>query len=195
MKGVIFKAFEKFVVAECGDEFFEELLAATPAAGDGVFVGPGTYPDAVLVALLQTAVERLGVPADELLRRLGRFSFGVLAAGLPGCMDGHRHPLTFLEGLERVIHREVRKLYPEAITPRIEVARTAAGARLRYESDRGLCALLVGLLEGACAAFEHEVVHTHDKCIHRGDACCEFELTFQPKEVPGGRRAAATQAR
>lgn len=195
MKGVIFKAFEKFVIANWGDAFFEELIDATPAAGRGAFVGPGTYPDEVLVALLTTAVQKLGVAPEVALRSLGRFAFAELAAGLPGCTQGHVHPLTFLESIESIIHVEVRKLYPEARTPRILVERRGEAVRLVYESARRLCPLMIGLVEGACAAFGHDVQHEHVQCVHRGDARCEWNLVFQQQEVGSDRNALAPQAR
>lgn len=195
MKGVIFKAFEKFVVANWGDEFYEALIDATPSAGRGAFVGPGTYPDEVLVALLTTAVQKLGVEPAVALRSLGQFAFAQLAGGLPGCMKGHEHPLTFLESIDSIIHVEVRKLYPEARTPRILVERRGDGARLVYDSPRRLCPLVLGLAEGACAAFGYELLHEHVLCVHRGDASCEWDLLFRLEEGARERDAAAQETR
>ncbi len=139
MKGIIFKAFEDFVVANFGDEFYEQVLDDTPSAAPGVFVGPGTYPDAVLLALVQTAVQRAGISLEQALTAFGRFAFARLAATAPACVSGHAHPISLLQSIDSIIHIEVKKLYPEAVTPRIQVVQLADDrAQLCYHSERRL---------------------------------------------------------
>lgn len=193
MKGVIFKAFEQFVVHGWGEEFYEQLVDATPAAGAGAFVGPGTYPDEVLVAMLTTAAQRLDLPLDVALRQFGRFAFAQLARSLPGCLDGHRHPLTLLRVVDTIIHVEVKKLHPEAAIPRVLVdAHGGDDATLRYESPRRLCPLLLGLVEGAGNAFGYEITNEHPVCMSRGADHCRFELHFRRR--PDGATAATDGA-
>lgn len=149
MKGSIFKLFEHYVVEGHGAAAFEDVLDDTDLETVGPFVGPGTYPAGDLVALLATTSSHTGRPVEDLLRGFGRFAFAGLAATVPTLMEGLDHPRTLLLELERVIHTEVRKLYPDADPPRFAVTETGPDElTLRYESDLGLFALVEGLLEG-----------------------------------------------
>lgn len=179
MKGVIFKAFEDFVTTNWGDEVYEQLLDNTQLTTDEPFVGPGTYPDADLLALVSTAIAKLGVPLEDALRAFGKHAFPLLAAGAKDLVDAHAHPKPFLAVVDSIIHMEVRKLYPDAETPRVLIEDVGPDkAVLRYESARGLCAVLVGLVEGAGDYFDSPVALSETKCTHRGDAHCEFDLEF-----------------
>lgn len=196
MKGIIFRAFEAFVVEQFGQEFYERVLESTPSAAPGVFVGPGTYPDQVLLDLVRTTVELSGAPLEPALIGFGRGAFSRLAATFPSCVTEHEHPIDLLQSIDGVIHTEVRKLYPEAVTPRIQVVRTDHDvAQLFYQSARRLCPVLIGLVQGACDRLGYAMQHTHPRCMQRGDAVCEFEMTFTSKERSDERTAVAAQAR
>ena len=53
-----------------------------------------------------------------------------------------------------------------------------------YRSQRKLCALAEGLIEGAAEQFGETVTIRHPQCMHRGDEHCRLELTFAKKEQP-----------
>ncbi len=58
----------------------------------------------------------------------------------PALIYGHDNMLDFLESLDAVIHVEVVKLYPGAITPGFKPDRRSQDVlHLKYESDRNLC--------------------------------------------------------
>ena len=60
MKGIIFNLPEEFVVETFGVDAYEEILAASELRTTDPVVGPGTYPDEDLLALVGKTVERLG---------------------------------------------------------------------------------------------------------------------------------------
>lgn len=185
MKGVVFNIFENFISEGWGDDAYEALLDACPLHGDGVFVGPGTYPDADLVALVTKACERFGVEPPDALRAFGRFMFPKLAQKVPRLLEGH-DVRSFLLSVHDVIHVEVRKLFPEAVTPSFAYEELDDGTLvIAYTSERRLCHLMEGLLEGAAVHFEQPITQSHTVCMHDGAPHCRFELQFATAAVAG----------
>ena len=181
MKGIIFKAFESFVTENWGDQFYEDLLDASELQSDGAFVGPGTYPDEDLFALVGTAIARLNISLDDALKAFGRYAFDKLAGTAPQFVDGIDDAKAFLATVDSVIHVEVRKLYPQANTPSVILQDTGPNqATLIYESDRQICPLMVGLVEGMADYFSTKIEHEEVCCTRQGAPRCEFHLTFAP---------------
>ena len=50
---------------------------------------------------------------------------------------------------------------------------------IHYESERGLCALMEGLLDGVSEHFGVEVGYEQTACTHQGAERCTFALEFQ----------------
>lgn len=181
MKGIIFNAFEGFVAQNWGDEFYESILDATELETQEPFVGPGTYPDGDLLALVATAVQKLDVPLHDALVAFGSFAFKGLVASHPAFVDKHVKLSEFLKTVDSIIHIEVRKLYPESVTPTVLVEDVDdATLRLSYHSDRKLCAVLEGLVQGAAEHFDTQVTFAHDACMHAGASTCEYTIGLQP---------------
>lgn len=187
MKGVIFKHLETFVRGAFGDEFCEDLLDATELRTEGPFLGPGTYPDEDLFALVGTLLARTGLSLEDALFTFGKALFPMLVEDYPGAIERDAGLRTFLASIDSVIHVEVRKLYPEAITPSVDFLAPRDGDPvMRYRSERGLCALFRGLLCGASEHFREPLEVRETTCAQRGGECCEFELRF-----PGSGSVAA----
>lgn len=184
MKGIVFRLFEDFVTEAHGADLWERVLAETELETKEPFVGPGTYPDEDLLALVGTASRVLGVPVPDAVRSFGRFSLAHLVGAVPGLTDGYHDPRELLLALDGTVHSEVRKLWRDARPPRFETESPSPELlRLHYESARGLCPLVAGLLDGAIEHYGVPFEHTHTHCVHRGDARCTFELSFRAVEV------------
>lgn len=179
MKGIIFKHFESFVCDSFGPETFEAVLESTTLETQGVFLGPGSYPDSDLFALVATAVGMLGVPVNDAVYAFGVYLFGKLLQGHTEYAEGH-DLRSFVASVHSVIHVEVRKLYPGAELPEFRHQIDSDGnMRLEYRSVRKLCALFRGLLDGAAAHFEEVVSAEELRCMHDGAECCEFDIRFE----------------
>ncbi len=179
MKGLVFNLLEDFIVEGWGEEAYEQIFAECPLKTKGPFVGPGTYPDSDLVAIAQVGAAKLGVSLDDALVAFGKFSFPRLAAKVPKLMRHQRDAKRFLMSIDSVIHVEVRKLFPEAITPRFTCVDTGEDElQIRYESKRGLCRFMEGLLQGVAEHFETDIAFEQTACMHRGAAHCQFALRF-----------------
>lgn len=179
MKGVVFRMLEEFVIREAGPESWESLLEGTPLQTTEPFVGPGTYPDADFFALVKGAAARLEVPMPTAVRAFGRFCLPRLMSAVPGLTDRYRTPKELLLALDGTIHVEVRKLWRDANPPRFACTDTGPGKLdMEYESSRGLCGFLEGLLDGTADRFGTSIGWDHVTCSQRGDRCCRFEMRF-----------------
>jgi hypothetical protein len=76
MKGIIFNELQDVVVKLLGADAWERVLEETQLkTTGGGFVGPQTYPDEDLAALVVTVSRISGMPVDELIRVFGRELF------------------------------------------------------------------------------------------------------------------------
>ena len=182
MKGVIFNVLEEFITENFGEDTLDEILDLCPVHSGPPWVGPGTYPDTDLIALAGQAAETLGLPLDDALVAFGQFLFGRLAARYPVFLQGHTDTKTFLMTIHDVIHVEVRKLYPEAVTPTFTFEDPGAGELLmHYASARNLPGVAHGLILGAADHFgeETDVVRSPGD----GEGHWTFHVELRPATV------------
>ena len=177
MKGIIFNLAEEVIVAAHGEDAWDGLLDASGL--DGAYTSLGSYPDDDLVKLVQAGSEALGVPPDVVVRSIGEGAMPLLAERFPAFFEGHASCRTFLLTLNDIIHSEVRKLYPGALTPEFSFEAPQPDVVLvRYESPRRLCALAEGFILGAGRHYGERVDITQTSCMHRGDDHCRLRCTF-----------------
>jgi hypothetical protein len=177
MKGIIFNLVEEVVIGQYGEDAWDALLDA--AGVDGSYTSLGSYPDEDLFALVGAAATRLDLPADQVVRLLGRESIPLLADRYPTFFDPHTTTSGFLLTLNDIIHPEVRKLYPGAEVPTFGFADSGANELvIRYQSARQLCALAEGFIEGAAVHYGEQVEVDQPECMHRGDQHCLLRCTF-----------------
>jgi Haem-NO-binding len=179
MKGIIFNLLEDFIVDGWGEERFERIFSACPLHTKTAFVGPGTYPDSDLFALVERATVELGVDAPTALRAFGRYAMPKLAGKFEVFVRDHRHPKSFLCTLDTLIHVEVRKLFEHAEPPHLWFEDPAPNELvLHYQSRRKLCPLFEGLLDGTADYFGVPFTRTQTACMGDGAPSCDFALCF-----------------
>jgi hypothetical protein len=178
VKGLVFNLLEEVVSAEYGAETWDQLLDA--AGTDGVYTSLGNYPDEELVRLVSAASAALDTPADDVVRWFGRRTMPLFAQRYPALFERHTSVRTFALTLNEVIHPEVRKLYPGAITPEFTFATTRAdGLVMEYRSPRQLCAFAEGLLYGAADHFAQTITVKQPVCVRHGDDHCVLDLVIE----------------
>ena len=183
MKGIIFNQLENMVTDTLGLEAWDALLSQTELkTANGLFIGPNTYPDSDLFALVDTASRITGTPAPDLVRAFGRYLFPKLASGYPMFLREGMTAKSFLLSVDRVIHVEVRKLDASTGLPTILYEDPAPDQLvLLYRSPRGMCAFAEGLIDGVAAHFGETIVTHQSECIHHGAPQCRIECTFGSK--------------
>jgi hypothetical protein len=183
MKGIIFNLLEEVITQEFGEDTWDQL--PDTAQVDGAFTSLGTYPDADLFKLVAAASGRLNQPPQAIVRWFGTKAIPLLAGKYPAFFEKHQSTRPFLLTLNGIIHPEVLKLYPGADTPDFDFDTSSPEVLVMdYYSKRKLCSLAEGLVDGAAAHFGETVTIRHPLCMHRGDARCRLELSFDKKQ-PG----------
>lgn len=170
MKGVLFNVVEDVVTEALSADDWDDVLDAADVSGS--YTSLGTYPDAELGAIVQATAERAGLSADDTLRLAGRLGFKHLAGRNPALVEGFGGWRELISSLDDIIHPEVRKVYPDSEVPGFATVDMGEALHVTYTSQRGLCALAEGLMEGAGAWFGREVGVEQQDCVHRGDDAC-----------------------
>ena len=185
MKGLIFNELVEFVDSE--------FPGAAGQLGEVAYSPLASYPDDELLALVTRASEATGVPAPEVLQRLGSRLFRTFGTLYPVFLDGVESALDLLGGIETYVHGEVKKLYPDAEFPSFEVRAPAAG-RLEplYRSRRPLADLAEGMIQGCVAHFgERITVRRQDLGDPADGHAARFTLRAAPKRRSARRGASA----
>ena len=173
MKGIIFNLLEDALTAEHGADAWPGLIEASGVSG--VYTSLGSYPDAEVVALVETGAAVLGQSPGDVLRWLGQRAIPLLFLRFPQLFDGYRDARHFVSSVNTIIHPEVRKLYSGAACPHFHFNDRDDGALLSgYQSQRRLCMLAEGMVVGASDHFGQTVAIEHLACMADGDALCRL---------------------
>lgn len=153
MKGAMFVHLIEFAQGELGEENAEREIQRLGLESGGAYTEVGRYPFAEF-ELLQTAfAEAMQIERDVFSRRLGHFILPALVASRAIPLD--MHPFEFLEQVHGVIHKSVRKLYPDSSPPSVRVVARQGVQRLllRYESVRPMASICRSMLEATMDTF------------------------------------------
>lgn len=154
MKGIVFTEFMEMVEQHHSPELLDQVIDEADLPNLGAYTSVGTYDHAELVRMVMALSRHVQVPVDQLIRAFGRHLFRRFFDIYPGFFQGVSDVLTFLNGIETIIHTEVRKLYPEAQLPSFDCQLTDTGIDMVYQSPRHFEELAHGLIEGAVAHFK-----------------------------------------
>lgn len=178
MKGVIFTLLEEVVTNGFGADTWDALIDASGVSG--AYTSLGNYPDDEIEALVVAAVEALSLDRNAVLRWFGQKAIPILADMYPAFFTGAADARTFVEGVNHIIHAEVRKLYPGAACPHFRLHADASGELVMdYLSTRRMCALAQGFVEGAAIWYQQPVEFRHTQCTEHGHSHCTFALTWR----------------
>jgi hypothetical protein len=171
LKGIVMTLLAEMVESQFGLAEWGEILK--DADLEGAYTSLALYDDAELFVLVSVISQRSGMPQEDLIYSFGEFMFPAFHTRYPQLIDGASGFLDFLESIDSMIHVEVKKLYPDAITPKFEHQRISKRELLlKYHSKRKLCKLAEGLIAGAATHFSTAYTLKHDPCIHRGADYC-----------------------
>ncbi|MCB2385067.1 heme NO-binding domain-containing protein [Thalassolituus alkanivorans] len=178
MKGVVFDILRDMVEEQFGLAGWNALL--DKAGADGLYISTQTYPDEELLKLVAAASEVTGKPADELVFSFGEFMVKEFYKCFPGFFDNASGLIDFLISVDRIVHVEVRKLYPDAALPSFTYEGGSSDeVTMNYRSPRKLCRLAEGLIAGSAEHFGEKYQLQHDPCMHRGADCCSLHIKLE----------------
>jgi hypothetical protein len=177
MKGMVFTEFLEMVESKFSADMVDDIIDDSALPSGGAYTAVGTYDHSELVTMVGALAQRTGLPVPALVNAFGLHLFGRFYALYPSFFSGVSSALDFLEGIETVIHTEVRKLYPDAQLPQFDCARNVDGLDMVYSSPRHFGDLASGLIEGAMAHFGDAVSVTR---IDLPDGSIRFEMRKLP---------------
>jgi hypothetical protein len=158
MKGVVFTEFMEMVESHFSAELADRIILAAHLPSGGAYTAVGTYDHAEMWSLVVELSKATGRPMPDLMKAFGEHLLGRFVVGHGAMFAGHQSTFDFLETLDHVIHREVRKLYPDAELPHFEVMeRTPQRLVLLYQSPRHFADFAEGLMRG-CAQHYGETL-------------------------------------
>ncbi len=178
MKGIVFNVFNDLVTESFGWETWDRLIENTKPASDAVYTSAQVYPDEELVAYVTELSKITGTAAPDLIRAFGKYMMHKFKGMHPEFLEDQTAK-SFLASVHNVIHVEVKKLHPDTLLPTFEYEDTSPDTlTMIYCSERKLCHLAEGLIQGVSEVFEEKIVTEHPQCMHDGAEKCRLELRF-----------------
>ncbi len=178
MKGAVFTIFQEMVEETFGFECWETLLQEANLPSGGIYTSADTYDDQEIIELVTALSNYTGTPVPDLVESFGGYLFPALAHSMPESMMNYSDLWSLLEAVDSVIHVEVGKLYPDAITPKLVVTeKTDQQLKMHYQSPRKLCLLAIGLIHKAAEKFGDTINISHECCMHEGSDHCILVIT------------------
>lgn len=182
MQGIIFVTWEKYLAERFGSEFLHLYRKTIRENVSSVPLTSRVYDDAQLLAGVGAASNLAHVPVDTLLREYGHFFLiNGLTSHLCAYLLNQVHSGRDLLMMMRQAHAQMR-LAPDGITPPVfhceKLANASNGLLLIYDSQRQLCPVLYGAIEGAAERFGEQAHISERTCMKQGASACCFEVYF-----------------
>lgn len=153
MKGIVFTEFLELVEQKFGLEMVDRIITQSDLGSKGIYTAIGTYEFSEMLQLLQNLHDNTGIEIDDLLRIYGEFFFSVLESNYGQLIARYSSPLDMLASIEKYIHVEVQKIYPDASLPTFDVVSLKDNSlEMIYKSDKAMHHFGLGLMT---KTFEH----------------------------------------
>lgn len=174
MKGVVFDILRDMVEENYGLEGWQAILEAS--GSHGLYVASKTYDDHELMSLVAAASEITKIPTFDLIFAFGEFMVSGFQQRFPKFFETESF-IKFLISVDKIVHVEVRKLYPDAVLPTFDYSdEEPEKLTMIYKSPRKLCRLAEGLISGSAQYFNQKYELTHDVCMHTNSDHCELKI-------------------
>lgn len=192
MHGIILKELKHFVV-DTYDQDAWNAVVDEAGIDRSLFVPVTSYPDEYVFELVGAAAELTGESAEDLQYEFGRYVVPSLVETYGVHVDADWTGLELLENVEEYIHEALRaKNLSEFTPPGIDAERRGDDRILvTYSSDRMLCNVARGVLQGVADHYEESWQITERRCMHDGDEKCELlvEENQPAADVPSAEAA------
>jgi hypothetical protein len=158
MKGIVFTEFIEMVESRYSPELVDRIIQAAHLPSGGAYTSVGTYDHAEMWSLVVELSKVTETPMPDLMKAFGEHLLGRFVVAHAAMFAGHQGSFDFLASVDSIIHREVRKLYPDAELPHFEVAeRSPQRMVLLYQSPRHFGDLAEGLIRGCARHYGEEL--------------------------------------
>lgn len=175
MKGVVFDLLREMVEENYGLEGWNAVLEKS--GSDGMYLSPENYSDHEMMALVLATSDYTGIDTDDLFRGFGQFMAKEFYQRFPSFYDNCSDVIEFLLSVDRIVHVEVMKFYPDANLPSFSYEENEPNQlTMIYHSHRMLCHLAEGLIVGSAKHYGKAITIQHDVCMHNGDDACHIDI-------------------
>jgi hypothetical protein len=155
MLGVVFTEFLDMVDDKFGADMVDDIIDDAKLESDGAYTSVGTYDHNDMVSLVAALSKRSSISVDDLVITFGTHLFTRFVDRFPVFFTEVEEPFKFLESIDGYIHKEVRKLYPDAELPEFSSDRVDDKTMtLTYKSVRRFSNLAHGLIRGTMSHFD-----------------------------------------
>ena len=165
MYGLVNKGIRDLVIENAGEQAWVEIADACGV--DHVFISIDSYDDEITYRLVTEAAERLGLPAEQILRDFGSYWIRYTATeGYGGLVDMFGETLPeFLRNLGEDLHGRVSVTMPHLRPPEFYTDEISPNHfEVHYKSHRaGLTPMVLGLLEGLAQRYEAQATISHNR--------------------------------
>lgn len=184
MHGLIFVTWEKYLGSRFSTSFLDTYRTKIGENSTNAPLASKVYDDKMLLAGVAAVHELTHVPVDTLLREYGRYFLinGLTSSRCSYLLTQVRNGRELLLVM-REAHSQMRRV-PDGLTPPIfgyeAVSDHNNSLTLIYDSDRQLCPVLWGAIEGAAERYGQQVRIHERTCMRAGNDVCRFDVVFSP---------------
>lgn len=191
MHGIVLYALKKFV-HDAYDEQAWEAIVDRAEIDRTLFVPVTDYPDEYVFELVGAAADLTGQSERAIQYEFGRWIVPTLVETYGVHVSGDWGGLDLVANVEEYIHEALRaKQLSEFAPPGIGAERLGDDrVRVRYASDREMCDLARGILDGVAAFYDEDWTVEEHRCMHDGAARCEFTVRRTPATAEATGRSA-----
>lgn len=162
MLGIVFTEFMEMVEDKFSADVLDEILETPGLKSEGIFTSVGYYDHTDMVKMVVALSKQVNVPVDDLIEVFGQHLFGILISKYPALKGEISSSLDFLETVDSTVHRQVKKLYPDAELPEFDCERIDNNTlHLHYRSKRPFSVLALGLIKGCGEFFDEKLAISH----------------------------------
>ena len=182
MHGLIFVTWEKYLADRFGTPFLSVYRDAIGETAPTSPLASRVYEDAVLLAGVGAASKLAHFSAETLVREYGRyFLTNGLTSHLCAYLLTQVHSGRDLLLMMRKAHAQMRRA-PDGLTPPVfefeAIPSYTNGLTIIYDSNRQLCPVLFGAIEGAAQRYCEQAQIIERSCMKQGATDCRFEIYF-----------------
>jgi len=159
-----------------GYEVTESMITNAKLPSNGAYTAVGTYDHMEMYSLIGELHKSTKIPVPDLMHAYGLHLFGALAKNYAPMLSNLNSAFDMLQSVEKYIHVEVKKLYPDAELPQFETTlENESTLVMIYHSERKMSDVAAGLIE-ACLAHYGESATVQKEMITADGSKVKFEI-------------------
>ena len=142
MKGIVFSEFSEMVENKFSADMLDEIIMECDLPSGGAYTSVGTYDHNEIILLVSKLSEKTGIETDELIFTFGLHLAHQFSIKFTDFFNESGNLFDFMTSLDKHIHVEVLKLYPDAELPKFIFDDSDPDCLImEYTSERGFCFL------------------------------------------------------